>query len=92
MKERRKGPISRAGGLVDSVAATVRRMQREREPRVLAYDPTGYARLVQPDARGHERVLELAEEMVTLAAEPEPADDVARRRRPRRASSETDAE
>ena len=92
MKERRKGPISRAGGLVDSVAATVRRMQREREPRVLAYDPTGYARLVQPEARGHERVLELAEEMVILAAEAEPADDVARRRRPRRASSEADPE
>ena len=42
-------------------------MQREREPRVLAYDPTGYARLIQPEARGHERVMELAEEMVALA-------------------------
>ena len=92
MKERRKGPISRAGGLVDSVAATVRRMQREREPRVLAYDPTGYARLVQPEARGHERVLELAEEMVTLTAEPEPADDGTRRRRPRRAPGDGDDE
>ena len=72
MKERRKGPISRAGGLVDSVAATVRRMQREREPRVLAYDPTGYARLIQPDARGHARILELAEEMVVAAAPERP--------------------
>lgn len=68
MKEKRKGPISRAGGLVDSVAATVRRMQRDREPRVLAYDPTGYARLIQPEARGHERILEIGEEMVALAA------------------------
>ena len=68
MREKRKGPISRAGGLVDSVAATVRRMQRDREPRVLAYDPTGYARLVQPEARGHERILEIGEEMVALAA------------------------
>lgn len=67
MKEKRKGPISRAGGLVDSVAATVRRMQRDREPRVLAYDPTGYARLIQPEARGHERILEIGEEMVALA-------------------------
>jgi hypothetical protein len=68
VKEKRKGPISRAGGLVDSVAATVRRMQRDREPRVLAYDPTGYARLIQPEARGHERILEIGEEMVALAA------------------------
>jgi hypothetical protein len=68
VKEKRKGPISIAGGLVDSVAATVRRMQRDREPRALAYDPTGYARLIQPDARGHERILEIAEEMVALAS------------------------
>ena len=69
MKEKRKGPISIAGGFVDSVAATVRRMQRDREPRALAYDPTGYARLIQPEARGHERILEIAEEMVALAAQ-----------------------
>lgn len=64
MKEKRKGPISIAGGLVDSVAATVRRMQRDREPRALAYDPTGYARLIQPEARGHDRILQIAESMV----------------------------
>jgi hypothetical protein len=68
VREKRKGPISRAGGLVDSVAATVRRMQRDREPRVIAYDPTGYARLIQPESRGHERILEIGEEMVALAA------------------------
>lgn len=64
MKEKRKGPISRAAGLAEGVAATVRRMQREREPRVLVYDPTGYARLVQPEARGHAQIMELAEQMV----------------------------
>jgi hypothetical protein len=64
VKEKRKGPISRAAGLAEGVAATVRRMQREREPRVLVYDPTGYARLVQPEARGHARVMEIAEQMV----------------------------
>jgi hypothetical protein len=67
VKEKRKGPISIAGGLVDSVAATVRRMQRDREPRALAYDPTGYARLIQPEARGHARILEIAEAMVAQA-------------------------
>jgi hypothetical protein len=64
VKEKRKGPISRAAGLAEGVAATVRRMQREREPRVLVYDPAGYARLVQPEARGHDRIMEIAEQMV----------------------------
>jgi hypothetical protein len=72
MKDRRKGPIGRAAGIAEGVAAAVRRMQREREPRVLVYDQTGYARLVQPEARGHERILEIAERMVQVAAE---ADD-----------------
>ena len=44
-----QGPDRRAAGLAEGVAATVRRMQREREPRVLVYDETGYARLVQPE-------------------------------------------
>ena len=69
MKERRKGPIGRAAGLAGGVAATVRRLQREREPRVLVYDETGYARLVQPEARGHERIMEIAEAMVAQAGE-----------------------
>jgi hypothetical protein len=67
VREKRKGPMSIAGGLVDSVAATVRRMQRDREPRALVYDPTGYARLIQPEARGHARILEIAEAMVAQA-------------------------
>lgn len=66
MKEKRKGPLSRAAGLAEGMAATMRRMQREREPRVLVYDPAGYARLVQPEARGHAHVMEVAEEMVAL--------------------------
>lgn len=70
MRERRKGPIGRAAGLAGGVAATVRRMQREREPRVLVYDETGYARLVQPEGRGHQRLLDVAERMVQLADEP----------------------
>jgi hypothetical protein len=69
VRERRKGPIGRAAGLAEGVAATVRRMQREREPRVLVYDETGYARLVQLDGRGYERLLETAERMVELVDE-----------------------
>ena len=71
MREKRKGPLSRAAGLAEGMAATVRRLQREREPRVLAYDPAGYARLVQPEARGHDRIMELAEQMVSKVSERE---------------------
>jgi hypothetical protein len=68
VKEKRKGPLSRAAGLAEGMANTVRRIQREREPRVLVYDPAGYARLIQPEARGHERIMDVAEEMLTLVA------------------------
>ena len=68
MKEKRKGPLSRAAGFAEGMAATVRRMQREREPRVLVYDPAGYARLVQPEARGHDRIMDVAEEMLAHVA------------------------
>ena len=78
MRDRRKGPIGRAADIAEGVAAAVRRMQREREPRVLVYDQTGYARLVQPEARGHERILELGERMVELAAEGGDAGDTRR--------------
>ena len=70
MREKRKGPIGRAAGLAGGVAATVRRMQREREPRVLVYDETGYARLVQPEGRGHQRLLDIADRMVQLVDDP----------------------
>jgi hypothetical protein len=72
MKEKRKGPIGRAAGLAEGVAATVRRMQRDREPRVLLYDATGYARLLQPEARGYEKALEVSESMVRIVDGYEP--------------------
>ena len=87
VREQRKGPIRRAAGLAEGVAATMRRMQREREPRVLVYDETGYARLVQPDGRGHERLLETAERMVALVDE---SDAEAKPRRQRRAAAAED--
>jgi hypothetical protein len=77
VKGRRRGPIGRAAGLAEGVAATVRRMQREREPSVIVYDETGYARLVQPDGRGYEALLDTAERMVELV-------DAAQPRAPRR--------
>jgi hypothetical protein len=62
----RKGALGRATGIAEGVAATVRRMQRDREPRVLVYDGAGHSRLLQPHSRGYERVLELCERMVEL--------------------------
>jgi hypothetical protein len=88
VKEKRKGPIGRAAGLAEGVAATVRRMQREREPRLLVYDETGYARLVQPDGRGYERLLDTAERMVALVDE---AEAEAKPRRARRAEGADEA-
>ena len=69
MRERRKGPIGRAADLAQGFSATMRRMQREREPRLLVYDETGYARLVQPNGRGYESLLATAERMVALVGE-----------------------
>jgi hypothetical protein len=68
VKERR-GAIGRATGLAEGVAAAMRRMARDREPRVIVYDASGYARLLQPESRGHERVLELSTRMVELVDE-----------------------
>jgi hypothetical protein len=74
MRERRKGPIGRAADLAQGFSATMRRMQREREPRLLVYDETGYARLVQPNGRGYESLLETAERMVALVGEAQEGD------------------
>ena len=71
MRERRRGPIGRATGLAEGVAAAVRRGRRGREPRVLVYDETGYARLMQPESRGHDDVLDAAERMLDLVNPPQ---------------------
>ena len=70
MKEKRRGPVGRATGLAEGVAAAVRRRQREREPRVLVYDENGHSRLLQPASRGYDRVLEICEHMVDLVSTP----------------------
>ena len=72
MMKEKKGPFGRATGLAAGAAATMRRIARDREPRVIVYDAAGHARLVQPEARGQARVLELSEQMVALADEASP--------------------
>jgi hypothetical protein len=70
VKERRRGPLGRATGIAEGVAAAMRRGRREREPRVLVYDETGFARLVRPESRGHDEVLDAAERMLELIEPP----------------------
>jgi hypothetical protein len=65
MRERR-GAIGRATGLAEGVAATVRRMQRDREPRVLVYDAEGGSRLLHPESRGYEALLDACVRMVEV--------------------------
>ena len=80
MKERR-GPLGRTVDLVaGTVAGTVRRRRQGRMPRALVYDADGHPRLVPPGGEAHERLVEIAETLVALAAEerggePDPADD-----------------
>ena len=66
MKQQRRGPLGRATGIAESMAATVRRLQRDREPRVLVYDAAGEPRLLQPESRGYDRVLDACERLVDL--------------------------
>lgn len=88
MKETPKGAMARATAVAEGVAAAVRRRQREREPRVLLYAGPGDPHLLATGAKGQDRILELAEQMVALVDEAEPP---TRReaRRARRAAEET---
>ena len=80
MKEPAKGAIGRATAVAEGVAAGVRRRQREREPRVMLYARAGEPRILAPGAKGQDRILDLAEEMVALVDE---ADGGSRRSRSR---------
>jgi len=66
----RHGPLGRATGLAEGVAAVVRRRQQNREPRVVLYDDRGISRVVPPDVRGYYRVLDTCAELVEVVAEP----------------------
>ena len=66
MRERRKGPIGRATGIAEGVAAAVRRAQQGRAPRVLLYDEAGISRTLRPDTAGYDRVLDACERLVEV--------------------------
>jgi hypothetical protein len=71
VKERRRGPLGRASGIAEGVAAAVRRAQRDRAPRILLYDERGIPRTLRPDTAGYDRVLDAAERLVELVTEQE---------------------
>lgn len=66
MREPAKGAIGRATAVAEGVAAGVRRRQREREPRVVLYARPGEPRILAPGAKGQDRILDLAEQMIAL--------------------------
>jgi hypothetical protein len=78
VKERRKGPIGRATGLAEGVAAAVRRAQRDRAPRVLLYDEAGISRTLRPDTAGYDRVLDASERLVELVGDAGSSEESAR--------------
>ncbi len=63
----RQGAAGRAAAIAESVAAAVRRRQRDREPRVILYDAAGSARRVPPDHPAHSALVSLAAELARLA-------------------------
>jgi hypothetical protein len=70
VKEQRKGPLARVGGIAETLAAGAKRRQQAREPRVLLYDEDGGPRVVQPGMKGRDELVEIAERMVSLAEKP----------------------
>ena len=69
MKERPKGAVARATAVAEGVASAVRRRQRDREPRVTLYLAPGEPRLLAPGAKGHDDLLDVAEEMLAVVVE-----------------------
>lgn len=69
MKDAPKGAVARATAVAEGMAAAVRRRQREREPRVVLYTAPGDPHLLAPGSKGHDRILDIAEEMVAAVSE-----------------------
>jgi hypothetical protein len=53
--------------VAEGVAGAVRRRQRDREPRVVLYTAPGEPRLLAPGAKGYDDLLEVAEQILTVA-------------------------
>ena len=68
MKEKRKGPLSRAAGIAEGWRPPSGACSASASRACSCTTRAGYARLVQPEARGHDRIMSLAEEMLSEVA------------------------
>jgi hypothetical protein len=94
VREQPRGAVARATYVAEGVATAMRRRQRDREPRVLLYRRPGDPRVLAPGAKGQDRVLEVAEQMVELVngAEPQTRRERRAQRREARAEAKSEAE
>ena len=60
-------PRGQFAKIADTITGTMRRRQRDREPRIVVYDASGHPRLVPPEAPGHDRALLAADQLVEAA-------------------------
>jgi hypothetical protein len=60
-------PRGQFAKIADTITGTMRRRQRDREPRVLVYDDDLRPRLIQPSDDAHPQIVEAAEQLVVLA-------------------------
>ena len=76
MRERR-GPIGRTvGAAVDSIASAARRGgPRAGEPRAVVYDRAGHSTLLRSGSAEHERIVGLADELISLWNGPDDSQD-----------------
>jgi hypothetical protein len=70
VRKERKGPLGAMAGLAEDLVAGMRRRQQEREPRVVVYDAAGHPRVI-PEGEDRDRMLDLADELVSLSGEAE---------------------
>lgn len=68
MREQRKGALGRVGDIAETLAAGAKRRQQAREPRVLIHDDAGEPRVLQPGMKGRDEIVEVAEQMIEVAA------------------------
>lgn len=60
-------PRNQFAKIADTITGTMRRRQRDREPRVLLYDADGRPRTLQPSDDSHPAIVEAAQKLVVLA-------------------------
>jgi hypothetical protein len=59
-------PRGQFAKIADTITGTMRRRQRDREPRVLLYGADGRPRTLSPSDDAHPAIVEIAEKLVVL--------------------------